>query len=170
MKFSSYTIDTSIEDQFNAIRSNDDKRPVIVDQKPFAYAIEAAIPTLKNGGALKNEDSPNLKMAALRSMCCQANVPYVEELHNHMPTSMGITDATDFWGGYHSKTLFWLFRGHLRLLVDKAPKITKGSWVQLTENRMLDYLAETRPAWSEWISATEPEPKSWYSEAALRAS
>lgn len=158
MQFNSHTITQSIRHLMQAIRSVDDRRMVLVDQKPFAHAIESVIPFLKDGGVLKNEDSPSFRAAILKSMCVQAGVPYVEELHNHLPTSRAIADVTDFWSSYLSDTIFWLIRGHAGFLRDKLPS-NIGSHQQVIEKQMMTYLKQSRPHWQQWIHAKQQQPQ-----------
>ena len=159
VNFNTYTSQTRLEDLFAAIRSQDHVRQIQVDQKPFPYAIEAAIPTLKDGGVLKNEDSPTFNAAALRSMAIQAGVSYVEELHNHMPTSRSIADSVNFWSSYLSKGVFWLLRWHPDMISKMPLVLPKGDGSQRTEEAMLDYVKATQPHWQEWIKAVGAEPK-----------
>ncbi len=158
--FNTYSLHTRLADFFAAIRSLDPKRQIQVDQKPFPYAIERSIPLLRDGGVLKNEDSPTFSAAMLRSMAVQAGVPYAEELHNHMPTSRSIADATNFWHSYLSDHLFWLIRWHTGMIVKTEPSPPKGGgFSQNTPEAMLDYLNNSIPAWQEWIRAKEYQPE-----------
>ncbi|RRJ94651.1 hypothetical protein Ga0100231_010180 [Opitutaceae bacterium TAV4] len=159
VNFNTYSHHARLADFFAAIRSLDPRRQIQVDQKPFPYAIERSIPLLRDGGVLKNEDSPNFNAAVLRSMCVQAGVPYAEELHNHMPTSRSISDATNFWSSYLSDGIFWLMRWHSRMIVKNETTPPAGGFSQNTAESMLDYQRDTLPAWEEWIRARQIEPE-----------
>lgn len=157
--FATYSHHARLADFFATIRALDPRRQIQVDQKPFPYAIERSIPLLRDGGVLKNEDSPTFNAAMLRSMCVQAGVPYAEELHNHMPTSRAISDATNFWHSYLSDHLFWLMRWMPSMVVKGEVKPPADGFSQKTPEALLDYQRETLPNWEEWIRAKESAPE-----------
>lgn len=157
--FATYSHHARLAGFFSAIRSLDSRRQIQIDQKPFSYAIESSIPLLRDGGVLKNEDSPNFNAAVLRSMAAQAGVPYAEEQHNHIATSRSILDVTNFWSSYLSDGLFWLSRWHSRMIVNKETIPPPGGFSQDTEAFMLDYYRDTLPAWQEWVRARQTEPE-----------
>jgi hypothetical protein len=163
--FATYSHHARLADFFATIRSLDSRRQIQVDQKPFTWAIERFIPHLRDGGVLKNEDSPSFNAAMLRSMCAQAGVPYAEEFHNHMPTSRSIADVTCFWHSLFSGHLFWLMRWRPAMVVrtelgELGEMGQEGSLSgQQTPDYMLDYMRETLPAWEEWIRAGEFLPQ-----------
>lgn len=159
MDFNNHTMRTRTREIFGAIRSVDSKRQIQLDEKPFSYAVESAIPILRDGGVLKNEDSPNFNVAALRSMAVQAGVPYVEELHNHMPTSRSIADSVNFWSSYLSKGIFWLIRWNANMIVTEPPVTYPGAFNQKTEAWLLDYMKNSIPRWEEWVRADEAVPE-----------
>jgi hypothetical protein len=154
-----------LADFFATIRSLDPHRQIQVDQKPDPWAIERSIPLLRDGGVLKNEDSPTFGAAALRSMCVQAGVPYAEEFHAHFPTSRAIADVTNFWHSYLSENIFWLARWEPRLMILEAEAEKKGGWKnlkmagQMTPEFMLDYVRDAQPAWERWLRAEEAPPQ-----------
>jgi hypothetical protein len=94
-----------------AIRAIDPTCLIQIDRKNEPYAIERIIPQLAAMDiALKNEASPVFRDAMLQSMCIQGGVPYLEELHRHVPTSRSISDATSYFSSHLSKSIFWLLR------------------------------------------------------------
>lgn len=163
--FSTHSHHSRLTDFFTTIRSLDKRRQIQVDQKPFPWAMERSIPLLRDGGVLKNEDSPTFSAAALRSMSRQAGVPYAEEFHGHFPTSRAIADATNFWHSYLSDTIFWLARWETMRMISVKEAEKKGGWEnvklsgQMAPETMLDFARDAQPAWERWLRADEAAPQ-----------
>ena len=156
VRFSTYTICEDNRNILAAIRSVDPQRVVIIDNKQDCYAIESLIPDLVRDGnaALKNEGEPWRAFLLLRSLSEQAGLPYLQELHRHMPTSRSIADATNFWGSYTAGGMFWLLKW--------TPKFANGE----VRNRLhrdfpevLDFLRRTQSHWHEFVQAEQPRPR-----------
>ncbi|MBN2450326.1 MAG: hypothetical protein JXR77_08050 [Lentisphaeria bacterium] len=137
----------------DAIREVDPRRQIQLDRKHICYAVEAFIPALRQGCALKNEGSPGFRDILLHSMAGQAGVPFLEELHRQIPTSPSIADATYFYNSYLSDSIFWLFRWKPEQLLDKRHPMFR------TLEDMLGYLERVHPHWEEYIRAREPAPE-----------
>ena len=153
VRFNTYTIRSRITELFDTVRTTDPVRQIHVDRKNQPYAIETVIPALRDGGALKNEAAPVFRDIMLRSMCVQAGVPYLEELHRHMPTSRSIADATNFWCSHLSDTIFWLLRWRPDELQDSRHPLRRP----LPD--MMTYLERTQPHWQEFIRVPYVEPE-----------
>jgi hypothetical protein len=94
-----------------AIRKVDPTSLIQLDRKNEPWAIERIIPELaKLDVALKNEAAPVFRDAMLQSMCAQGGVPYLQELHRHVPTSRSISDATSYFSSHLTESNFWLLR------------------------------------------------------------
>lgn len=148
----------AVKKYLQAIRSVDKQRPVIVDRKPFPWGVEKVVPVLAADGnsALKNEGSPRFGDVALRSMSMQAGVPYLGELHRHIPTSRSLADVIYFWESLWADHALWIQRWRGYQMHDWEKE--KGT---LREDvpAVLDFMKETQPNWNAYMKLPCERPK-----------
>lgn len=138
-----------------AIRSIDPSRLIHLDMKHSPWAIETLLPDLKaNGVTFKNEGAPHFRESFIRSIARQGGVRLLDELHRHIPSSKSIADAVDFWGSHLSDTTFWLLRWKPEDLDPENPYFLARDAATI-----FPWLAATRPAWEEYLSAPHETPE-----------
>lgn len=154
-RFRSESLHTSLRKYMNAMRAIDPQRMMIVERRAQPSAIEGLIPDLRRyGAALKSEGAPSFDEASLHSMCIQAGVPYLEELHRHVPSSRSIADATNFWTSYLQNGAFWLSTWNSEYLDGANARTFVGNFAETFR-----FLQQTQPAWEEYVRAKYVEPQ-----------
>ena len=142
--FRTDTIHEALSRQMKAIRSIDTQRMIMAERRSQPSAIEGIIPDMiKYNAAFKNEGSPSFREASLRSMSVQAGVPYMEELHRHIPSSRSLADATNFWSSYLGNGLFWLSTWNPSFLDNPSQKSFARDFPEV-----FGFLKETQPTCS----------------------
>ena len=153
--FCSYTTYENTRAVLELVRGLDPKRQIFVDRKSNPYAVERIIPLLKQYDAVfKNEGSPGFRDAMLRSMADQADVPFVEELHNHVPTSRSIADAANYFSSYQGSGSLWLARWIGATL---EPGYDNPVHALFTNN--YPFVQSTQTNWNEYLSGTFYPPE-----------
>ncbi|HCD33288.1 MAG TPA: hypothetical protein DER01_12835 [Phycisphaerales bacterium] len=139
-----------------AIRAVDPTSLIQIDRKNEPYAIERMIPQMAELDiALKNEAAPVFRDAMLQSMCIQGGVPYLEELHRHVPTSRSISDATSYFSSHLSKSIFWLLRWSTHSFEHPGNHPVHGNFAK---PHGYDYALQSVGAWQKYIQGDYLEP------------
>lgn len=140
-----------------AIRKVDPTSLIQVDRKNEPYAIERMIPQMQAMDlALKNEGAPVFRDAMLQSMCIQGGVPYLQELHRHVPTSRSIADATSYFSSLLQPDIFWLLRWTAKTYDPKSNHPINGNFARPYG---YDYTVSSKPAWDTYIKGNSYEPQ-----------
>ncbi len=154
-RFRSESLHTSLRKCMEALRAIDSQRMIWVERRAQPSAVEGLIPDLKKyGAALKSEGAPNFDEASLHSMCIQDGVPYLEELHRHVPSSRSIADACNFWTSYLQNGAFWLSTWNSEYLDGANPKSFVGNFPETFR-----FLQQTQSVWEEYCQAKYVEPQ-----------
>jgi len=148
----------TIETYLQAIRDLDSRRPILVDRKPVPWVIERAVPILATdaNAALKNEGSPRFGDVALRSMSVQAGVPYLGELHRHVPTSQSLADVIYFWESLWADHAFWIQRWRGSQMQDWQ---NSKSNLRKDVPQVLAFMKRTQPNWNAYMELPSEEPE-----------
>ncbi|MFA5689242.1 MAG: beta-galactosidase [Kiritimatiellales bacterium] len=147
IEFCSYTTYENTREVLELIRSIDSRRIILFDRKSNSYAVEKTIPLLKQYNAImKNEGSPGFREGMLRSMAIQNGVPFVEELHRHVPTSRSITDASNYFASYLGYGSVWLLRSTAESM---HPDYYNPVHALFHTN--YPFLKETQPRWNDYL-------------------
>ncbi|MFG0249996.1 MAG: alpha-amylase family protein, partial [Phycisphaeraceae bacterium JB051] len=140
-----------------AIREIDPTGLIQLDRKNEPWAIERIIPELaKMDIALKNEAAPVFRDAMLQSMCVQAGVPYLQELHRHVPTSRSISDATSYFSSYLSETNFWLLRWSTESFENPGNHPVHANFAK---PHGYQYAVDSLDAWQAYMQGDSYEPQ-----------
>lgn len=140
-----------------AIREVDPTGMIQIDRKNEPYAIERMIPQMAAMDiALKNEAAPVFRDAMLQSMCIQGGVPYLQELHRHVPTSRSISDATSFFSSHLSKSIFWLLRWSTHSFEHPGNHPVHSNFAK---PHGYDYALKSVGAWQAYIQGDFVEPQ-----------
>jgi hypothetical protein len=155
MDFATHMQASANEETIAGLRVIDPERIIMVDMKHSPFAAETWAPMFKeNNVTYKNEGAPHFREGFMRSMVRQKGLRLLDELHRHMPSSRSIADTTDFWGSHLSDTSFWLLRWRPS---DHDPENPYHLAPDAAE--IYPWLAATRPAWNEYLSAKSEEPE-----------
>lgn len=140
-----------------AIRAVDPTGLIQIDRKNEPYAIERMIPQMATLDiALKNEAAPVFRDAMLQSMCIQGGVPYLEELHRHVPTSRSISDATSYFSSHLSKSIFWLLRWSTESFENPGNHPVHSNFAK---PHGYDYAIQSVDAWQQYMQGDFVEPE-----------
>lgn len=158
-EFFAYTNKAAVEDYLHAIRSVDTERPVIIDRKPFPWAVEALVPMLAEDGnaALKNEGSPRFGDVILRTMSMQAGVPYLGELHRHIPSSESLADVIYLWESLWADYALWIQRWRYHQYADQWA--TRKDPLRRDVPEVLEFMKKSQPHWDELMSEPYDVPE-----------
>jgi hypothetical protein len=162
LNMTEFLADTNVETVasfMKAIRKVDKQRPILVDRKPFPWAPERLVSLLHADGnaTLKNEGSPRFGDVMLRTMSVQAGVPYLGELHRHIPSSLALTDVINFWETLWADHAFWIQRWRYKQFQEQW-----ASGTDLLRNevpQVLDFMKKTQHNWDTFIKAPYDVPQ-----------
>jgi hypothetical protein len=155
VSFNIYSYQSFVKELVGAIREVDPVRQIHVYRGSNPYACESVISMLDDGCALQDEGGPEFRENAMRSMCLQAGVPYLGELHRHVPTSKAIADAMYFWGAYNAEGVFWLLRWSEDHIDGKKSKVKPFD----STRSMLEYMQTSLPAMKTWLASKAVPPR-----------